>query len=105
MDLSETGTIVTLALSNASSTLVRSPSSSWRPLRLVVLRVHGDELRMRWMTPREYARLQGAGDFVLPENTIQALFGFGDAVCVPAIAWIDRRWFRTPRRSFIATRA
>ncbi|HEX6961888.1 MAG TPA: DNA (cytosine-5-)-methyltransferase [Lacipirellula sp.] len=48
-------------------------------------------VRMRWMTPREYARLQGAGDFVLPENTIQALFGFGDAVCVPVIEWIDRQ--------------
>ena len=45
---------------------------------------------MRWMTPREYARLQGAPDYTLPENTIQALFGFGDAVCVPAIEWIDR---------------
>ena len=46
---------------------------------------------MRWMTPREYARLQGAGDYALPENTIQALFGFGDAVCVPVIEWIDRQ--------------
>ena len=56
----------------------------------IVIVVERGEVRMRWMTPREYARLQGAGDFVLPENTIQALFGFGDAVCVPAIEWIDR---------------
>jgi DNA (cytosine-5)-methyltransferase 1 len=56
----------------------------------IVIVIDRGEVRMRWMTPREYARLQGAGDFVLPENTIQALFGFGDAVCVPAIAWIDR---------------
>jgi len=56
----------------------------------IVLAVINGELRMRWMTPREYARLQGAGDYALPENTIQALFGFGDAVCVPVIEWIDR---------------
>jgi DNA (cytosine-5)-methyltransferase 1 len=56
----------------------------------IVIVIDGGEVRMRWMTPPEYARLQGAGDFVLPENTIQALFGFGDAVCVPVIEWIDR---------------
>ena len=56
----------------------------------IVLAISNGELRMRWMTPREYARLQGAGDYALPENTIQALFGFGDAVCVPVIEWIDR---------------
>ena len=56
----------------------------------IVLAIDRGELRMRWMTPREYARLQGAGDYALPENTIQGLFGFGDAVCVPVIEWIDR---------------
>jgi DNA (cytosine-5)-methyltransferase 1 len=41
------------------------------------------------MQPVEYARLMGADDFPLdglPEH--QALFGFGDAVCVPVIDWI-----------------
>jgi DNA (cytosine-5)-methyltransferase 1 len=56
----------------------------------VVLLVERNKLRMRWMTPREYARLQGAPDYTLPDNAIQGYFGFGDAVCVPAIAWIDR---------------
>ncbi len=55
----------------------------------IVLAIDRGQVRMRWMTPREYARLQGAGDFALPPNTIQALFGFGDAVCVPVIEWID----------------
>ncbi len=50
---------------------------------------------MRWMSAREYARLQGAGDFRLVENNIQNLYGFGDAVCVPAVQWIDR-WILTP---------
>lgn len=56
----------------------------------IILAIINGEVRMRWMTPREYARLQGAGDYALPENTIQGLFGFGDAVCVPVIEWIDR---------------
>ena len=51
----------------------------------IVVVVDRGVLRMRWMTPREYARLQGADDYTLPENTIQGLFGFGDAVCVPVI--------------------
>lgn len=47
------------------------------------------EFRVRWMTPREYARLQGAGGFDLSSVTpTQAMFGLGDAVCVPVIRWI-----------------
>ncbi len=46
-------------------------------------------LKMRAMTPREYARLQGVPDtFPITINGVQSLTGFGDAVCVPAIAWI-----------------
>lgn len=50
------------------------------------------ELRVRWMTPREYARLQGVDDaFRLDAvSANQALFGLGDAVCVPAVAWVLR---------------
>ena len=42
------------------------------------------------MTPREYARLQGVSeDFDYSAVTdAQALFGFGDAVCVPVITWL-----------------
>jgi DNA (cytosine-5)-methyltransferase 1 len=46
------------------------------------------EARVRWMTPREYARLMGADHFQLTGPHNQALFGFGDAVCVPVIAWL-----------------
>jgi len=51
---------------------------------------------VRWMTAREYARLQGAHDTfdfagVSPNKV---MFGFGDAVCVPAIAWIAREYLR-----------
>jgi len=46
-------------------------------------------IKMRTMTPREYARLQGVPDeYPITVNGVQALTGFGDAVCVPAITWI-----------------
>ncbi len=48
-----------------------------------------DSIKMRAMTPREYARLQGVPDeYPITVNGVQALTGFGDAVCVPAISWI-----------------
>jgi DNA (cytosine-5)-methyltransferase 1 len=43
---------------------------------------------VRLLTPRECARLMGAKDFVIRAPLNQALFGFGDAVCVPVIEWI-----------------
>jgi DNA (cytosine-5)-methyltransferase 1 len=44
---------------------------------------------VRLLTGRECARLQGAEDtFRIDCPLNQALFGFGDAVCVPAIRWI-----------------
>lgn len=43
---------------------------------------------VRLLTPRECARLMGADDFTITGTLNQALFGFGDAVCVPAIQWI-----------------
>lgn len=57
--------------------------------RQMLVRVNQDGIRMRLMTPREYARLQGVpDDYPLPERVNQALTGFGDAVCVPVITWI-----------------
>ncbi len=48
-------------------------------------------IKMRVMTPREYARLQGVpDDFPITVNGVQALTGFGDAVCVPVISWIAK---------------
>jgi DNA (cytosine-5)-methyltransferase 1 len=58
--------------------------------RQIVLAVQEGRLRLRWMSPREYARLQGVPDFPVTGSTNQMLFGFADAVCVPAISWIDR---------------
>ena len=54
----------------------------------IVVATDAGRLRMRWMTAREYARLQGAADFNIAVGEIPALHGFGDGV--PAVAWIDR---------------
>jgi len=47
---------------------------------------------VRLLTPRECARLMGADDFIIDVPLNQALFGFGDAVCVPAIRWIAKNY-------------
>jgi DNA (cytosine-5)-methyltransferase 1 len=47
---------------------------------------------VRLLTPRECARLMGANDFIIKVPLNQALFGFGDAVCVPVIEWIARNY-------------
>lgn len=47
---------------------------------------------VRLLTPKECARLMGADGFVLKAPLNQALFGFGDAVCVPVIEWIARKY-------------
>ncbi len=45
--------------------------------------------QVRLLTARECARLQGVpDDFNISVPLNQALFGFGDAVCVPVIDWI-----------------
>jgi DNA (cytosine-5)-methyltransferase 1 len=46
----------------------------------------------RLLTPRECARLMGADDFIIEGTLNQALFGFGDAVCVPVVEWIARHY-------------
>ena len=61
--------------------------------RQILVRAGKGECRARYMTPREYARLQGVPESYridVPMN--QALFGFGDAVCVPAIEWIAEHY-------------
>ncbi len=58
-----------------------------------VVRLGNKRLQVRWMTPREYARLMGAGDYDLSAaRNNQALFGFGDAVAVPAVAWLAENY-------------
>lgn len=58
-----------------------------------VVQVGRGNVRVRWMTPVEYARLMGAGSYKLDGlRRNQALFGFGDAVCVPAVSWLGEHY-------------
>ncbi len=50
------------------------------------------KVRVRLLTARECARLMGADDFKIEAPLNQALFGFGDAVCVSAIEWIANNY-------------
>ncbi|MBD2328331.1 DNA (cytosine-5-)-methyltransferase [Alkalinema sp. FACHB-956] len=57
--------------------------------RQMLVRAGQGNIKMRVMTVREYARLQGVPDsYPLPRQSNRALTGFGDAVCVPVITWI-----------------
>ncbi|WIB12305.1 DNA cytosine methyltransferase [Curtobacterium sp. MCPF17_052] len=60
-----------------------------------VVRLGLGDIKVRWMTPLEYARLMGAGDFDLSAaRTNQALFAFGDAVAVPVVRWLSENYLR-----------
>ena len=58
--------------------------------RQIVVVIEGDRMRMRWMSPAEYAKLQGAGPVPPGIPATAAMFGYADGVCVPVIEWIDR---------------
>ncbi|MCK9868103.1 DNA cytosine methyltransferase [Nocardiopsis dassonvillei] len=60
----------------------------------VVRMQKGEPLRVRWMTAREYAALMGAPEYALPSNRNQAIMGFGDAVCVDAVAWLAQHYLQ-----------
>lgn len=49
-------------------------------------------VRARLLTPRECARLMGADNFKIETTLNKALFGFGDAVCIPVIAWLAEQY-------------
>lgn len=58
-----------------------------------IVRLGNKRLQVRWMTPLEYARLMGAGTYKLDgARRNQALFGFGDAVAVPVVSWLGRKY-------------
>ncbi|MBX9787865.1 MAG: DNA mismatch endonuclease Vsr [Pirellulales bacterium] len=57
--------------------------------RQILFKAGRGKFSVRLMTARECARLQGTPDsYKITAPLNQALFGFGDAVCVPAIEWI-----------------
>ncbi|MCG3179161.1 MAG: hypothetical protein BIFFINMI_01493 [Phycisphaerae bacterium] len=62
--------------------------------RQILFKAGNGRRQVRLLTARECARLQGVPDDYriggIPLN--QALFGFGDAVCVPVISWIAEHY-------------
>jgi len=60
--------------------------------RQILFRAGYGRYAARLLTPRECARLMGADSFRITVPLNQALFGFGDAVCVPAISWIAEHY-------------
>lgn len=60
-----------------------------------VVKVGNGKVQVRWMTAQEYANLMGAPNYNLDKlRNNQILFGFGDAVCVPAVEWIAKHYLR-----------
>ena len=62
--------------------------------RQILLKAGHGKYWVRLLTPRECARLQGVPDdaFAIKAPLNQALFGFGDAVCVPVIEWVTDKY-------------
>jgi DNA (cytosine-5)-methyltransferase 1 len=61
--------------------------------RQILVKMGNGSLQVRLLTGRECARLMGAPDTFrldVPEN--QALFAFGDAVCVPVVLWLAENY-------------
>jgi DNA (cytosine-5)-methyltransferase 1 len=56
--------------------------------RQILFKAGKNEYSVRLLTSRECARLMGADNYRITVPLNQALFGFGDAVCVPVIKWI-----------------
>ena len=58
--------------------------------RQAVVESYEGQVRVRWMTPREYAALMGAPMYRISPalSPNEAYSGFGDAVCVPVVTWL-----------------
>lgn len=65
--------------------------------RQILLRAGKSTFDARLLNGRECARLMGANDYYLDQSLglNQALFGFGDAVCVPVIEWIANNYLNS----------
>ncbi|HPI71884.1 MAG TPA: DNA cytosine methyltransferase [bacterium] len=58
--------------------------------RQILIKAGYGKIKVRLLTPSECARLMGADGFQIKTTLNKALFGFGDAVCVPVISWIAK---------------
>ena len=61
--------------------------------RQAVLRAGGGAFAARWMDVAEYAALQGSEDTTWESvSPRQAMYAFGDAVCVPVVEWLANNY-------------
>jgi len=60
--------------------------------RQILAKVGKGKVQVRFLSPRECAKLMGADDYNMTCSANQALFGFGDAVCVPVVEWIAHNY-------------
>jgi len=60
--------------------------------RQILFKAGNGQFYARLLTPHECARLMGIDNFIINVPQNQALFGFGDAVCVPVIEWIAENY-------------
>lgn len=68
---------------------LRTPSGG--SSRQIVVHVANGQVRTRWMTPREAARLMGLPDvYPLPDRPTEALHLVGDGLVVPVVAHLER---------------
>jgi DNA (cytosine-5)-methyltransferase 1 len=60
--------------------------------RQILVQASRGNVAVRLLTPSECAALMGASGFRIDAPLNKALFGFGDAVCVPVVAWIAKHY-------------
>ena len=70
--------------------------------RQILFKAGFDRYQVRLLTPRECARLMGADEYQIDVPLNQALFGFGDAVCVPVVEWITRNYLNPALEELVA---
>lgn len=69
--------------------------------RQILFKAGHGRFAARLITPREAARLMGADDYQITGGLNEALFGFGDAVCVSVVEWIAANYLDPAMDGFI----
>ncbi|MCL6588347.1 MAG: DNA (cytosine-5-)-methyltransferase [Firmicutes bacterium] len=72
--------------------------------RQILIKAGKGKFYARLLTPRECARLMGAPGYRISVPPNRALFGFGDAVCVPVIEWIAKYYLNPVAEEFMLLR-
>ncbi|MFA6962777.1 MAG: DNA (cytosine-5-)-methyltransferase [Opitutaceae bacterium] len=72
--------------------------------RQILFKAGRGRCQVRLLNGRECARLMGADHYILNVPLNQALFGFGDAVCVPVVEWIAQHYLDAVYEELVPTR-